>query len=555
MDEPQGPTQEERIAALERAVEELQSALRRPLPATARPQSTPRPRAARGGWKTPALLEGGDPWRWIGIALLLFGVAFLFKYSIDRGWLTPPVRVGFGLVLASALLWISDRLPDERRAFGRILDGGAVATLYITGFAAFQLYALVPHGMAFAFLVGVTLLALWLSLRSDDTVLAVIGVAGGLGTPFLLQQGHGSIPGLVAYTCLVLAGAGAIFLARGWSALLGVAAAGGWLVLGMGLWDASLPASAPSPDRVALQLGIAFAGLLLWSLPLLRALRSEPGPRASVATGSVYVAAVSTPLIAVALSSTLWEASRNTWGWIVLAAAAFFGVIAAALAQSPRARQEAPAQALSAFVLLTVAFALLLEGSWLVVALAAEGLALHVLAARGGDRWTGLVAHALFAFVYTVVAERLVAGSEQLPRLVNGRALSDLFVIVTAAWVSTRLRDKGLGTVYRLGAHIALLGWFARELSGLENGQGLVTVAWGAWALVLLVMGLRRDDAGLRTAGRLTLFVVVAKLFLVDLREVETLWRIVSFLGFGAVFLGLSYWLRDLWKPAGGVEG
>ena len=33
----------------------------------------------------------------IGIALLLFGVLFLFKYSIDNGWLKPWIRVAFGL--------------------------------------------------------------------------------------------------------------------------------------------------------------------------------------------------------------------------------------------------------------------------------------------------------------------------------------------------------------------------------------------------------------------------------------------------------------------------
>ena len=47
---------------------------------------------------------------------------------------------------------------------------------------------------------------------------------------------------------------------------------------------------------------------------------------------------------------------------------------------------------------------------------------------------------------------------------------------------------------------------------------------------------------------------MVGKLFLVDLREVETLWRILSFLGFGAAFLALSYWMRALWKPKGNEE-
>ena len=44
----------------------------------------------------------------IGIGLLLFGLVFLFKYAVDQGWLTPFVRILFGLVLG--LLLLADEL-------------------------------------------------------------------------------------------------------------------------------------------------------------------------------------------------------------------------------------------------------------------------------------------------------------------------------------------------------------------------------------------------------------------------------------------------------------
>jgi uncharacterized membrane protein len=49
--------------------------------------------------------------------------------------------------------------------------------------------------------------------------------------------------------------------------------------------------------------------------------------------------------------------------------------------------------------------------------------------------------------------------------------------------------------------------------------------------------------------GLVTLFVVVGKLFLVDLAWVGAVWRILLFLGFGVVFLLLSYYLQSLWRP------
>src|SRR5918994_7422222 len=43
-------------------------------------------------------LSSGEWWlNKLGIGLLLFGVAFLFIYSVERGWIGPWTRVGFGV--------------------------------------------------------------------------------------------------------------------------------------------------------------------------------------------------------------------------------------------------------------------------------------------------------------------------------------------------------------------------------------------------------------------------------------------------------------------------
>ena len=97
-----------------------------------------------------------DPQFWlsrVGIALVLFGVVFLFKYAVDRGWLSEAIRVALGVLLGAGLFVIGVRLHGERAWFGRVLMGGGIAALYITGFAAFQWYELVSYPIAFAFMV------------------------------------------------------------------------------------------------------------------------------------------------------------------------------------------------------------------------------------------------------------------------------------------------------------------------------------------------------------------------------------------------------------------
>ena len=101
----------------------------------------------------------------IRTGLLLFGVAFLFLLSVERGWVTPGMRVGLGLAVGGTLLALGLRVYNNRRAFAQVLLGGGIGTLCITGFAAFQLCRLAPYPLAFAFMIVVTLLACSLSLR------------------------------------------------------------------------------------------------------------------------------------------------------------------------------------------------------------------------------------------------------------------------------------------------------------------------------------------------------------------------------------------------------
>lgn len=60
---------------------------------------------------------------YVGIGLLLFGLSFLFKYFVDRGWLVPVVRVGFGALLGTVLLVGGLRIYESRHRLRRVLLG------------------------------------------------------------------------------------------------------------------------------------------------------------------------------------------------------------------------------------------------------------------------------------------------------------------------------------------------------------------------------------------------------------------------------------------------
>ena len=173
----------------------------------------------------------------IGITLLLVSIVLLFKYSIDQGWLTPWVRVGFGFAVGVCLIGLGIRIYTRKFTYAQVLFGGGVAALCITMFAAFQLYSLIPYSIAIIFMVCVSALAFSLSIWQNDSVLAIIGTVGGLATPFLLYSKNNTVQGLVIYTCLILAGVSAIYWKKGWRTVL-------WASF-VGVWGAFLTAFIP----------------------------------------------------------------------------------------------------------------------------------------------------------------------------------------------------------------------------------------------------------------------------------------------------------------------
>jgi len=199
---------------------------------------------------------------------------------------------------------------------------------------------------------------------------------------------------------------------------------------------------------------------------------------------------------------------------------------------------------------MTLGLTLILDGDALIVALAGEALILHVLASRLDDRWPLVGGHLLAIILVFWMSVRL-DHSVRAPALVNLTALSDLVIIAAGLAASFAIKARRVGLLYRLMSYIAVLSWFSRELEGFDNGQAYVTAVWSLCGVALLVAGLTKTNSDFRTAGLVTLAVVVAKLFLVDLAELDPIWRIVAFMGVGAGFLLLGWFVPGLWGRTG----
>ena len=578
----------ERIASLEAKVAELQEQvdhLQRQAPAGApkrpvrppshvmekeieRPAFRPSPRAPRDrAARVQSVLKSEDWLNKIGIALLLFGLAFLFQLGIDKGLLTPTVRVVFGVILGVFLFGAGLRLRPKRLRLGQVLLGGSIATFYVTLFAAYQFYNLVSYPVAYSGMGAVTLLGFVLAVRQKDAALAVIATVGGLITPFLLHTDESNIPALVVYTCLILSSAGGIFLYRGWRALLLTSVVGGWLVFMVPWFELTFDGPGTFVERAAFQAGVLFCLFAFGVLPVVREVWrhgdpdrwTPPALKAFARVGFIdrpaIVLVVVAPLVTLGLSRGLWEMPEIVWGLIEIGVA---GLYMAAYLQLrgwelPRL---ASAHGVVAATLLAISWFEVFEAAWIrLLVLTIEAALIHLLARPLSDRAMRLFGHMVFAIVALWMAQRLLELDGQVPALVNGQALVDLVVLALVFGAAWTFRSTALAVLYGLAAYVGLLGWFWRDLAALPNGQAYVSIAWGLSALVLLALGWRRDADLIRNTGLVMLLVVVAKLFIVDLSELEAVWRILLFLGFGGLLLLLSYFFPKLWNPDAEPDG
>ena len=136
-------------------------------------------------------LTGGNPLAKVGIVLLFFGIAFLVRYAAERDLISIQLRLSSAAVIALGLLAIGWRLRHRSPVYALTLQGGAIGGLYLTSFAAFKIYALLPHGLVFGLLIVICAASVALAVLQRAQGLAVLASLGGYLAPILLSTGSG----------------------------------------------------------------------------------------------------------------------------------------------------------------------------------------------------------------------------------------------------------------------------------------------------------------------------------------------------------------------------
>ncbi len=283
-----------------------------------------------------AWLFGGNTIVKAGVGILFIGLAFLAKYASEHVQVPVEFRLaGIGGV-ALVLLVLGWRLRTKRAQYAQILQGGAIAVLYLTLFAAFKFYNVLEVGPAFALMVVVAALAAALAVLQDARSLAVIGALGGFATPLLVSSGSGNYVALFSYYLVLDLGIAAVAWHKTWRSLNLIGFIATFLVAtAWGVLDYR-------PDRYATSEAFLLAFFVLFVAIMLM-----PARRAAAASSSTGLAQrvdgwvngsllFGLPTITFALQYGLVRHTEYGVALSALALAAFYVLLALALRSRPR---------------------------------------------------------------------------------------------------------------------------------------------------------------------------------------------------------------------------
>ncbi len=387
----------------------------------------------------------------VGVVVSLFGLGFFIKYAIDEQLFVFPLWARLALVAAFglALFGIGWQLRRDRPVYALSLQGGGMAVLYLTIYAAAEFYAILPGTAALALMVVVTAATGLAAVLQDSRTMIAFGIAGGFAAPLLVASEAGDHIALFSYYAVLNA------------AILSVAWFKAWRMLNLlgflftfsiaGLWGYF----DYRPEHFATTEPFLVLFVLMYiGIAVLFARRQPPQLRGFVDATIVF----GTPVAGFALQSRLVESAENL-AWSAAALAVLYAALGAWKWQTAELRALAWAFFGLALMFLTVAFPLALDAQWTAAAWAAQGALLA---------WFGMRSGALLLAAAGAALQLLAAGSYLTQpglggnvdmAVLNGQFLGAA-LIAAAGWIVGASYDRSPHSeeVRTLIARVAL-GW------------------------------------------------------------------------------------------------
>ena len=535
------------------------------------------PKFAQAPQRSSEDLEGTIGKLWlnrIGIVAILIGVAYFLKYAFDSGWIGPGGRVTIGLIAGIAVVvWSESFRRKGSAAFSYSLKAIGIGILYLSLWAASQYFHLVPASVAFVAMILVTASTITLALTQDAEILAVYAMIGGFSTPALVSTGQNHEIILFSYVLLLDLAILAMVSFKPWRRIVWGA------MLGTGIMYVGWAAQYyDSTERTVTVLFASAFFAVFAMVPLL-----TPLTRSRWHSG-MSITLMLLPLVnGAAYFLALYDMYQNqvvTLTWYALALAAVYLVLSS---QFRRRVGSDPGvvktvnliHVAAAIAFITIAVPLKLDAHWITIGWLIESAVLLFVAVKSEAHFLRIFAGCTLAlgvcrllFIDDFNVQTLIFNARFATFLV---AIAIMAGIVAAGERFASEREmpfvKLAGIALNLLALVALTGeangYFNRQINEAYRHHTMYEVErqlaiardfsysaiWIVYGAALMVAGFWKRSAFIRWQAMVLLAVTIGKVFLYDSRELQQIYRILSFIALGVMLMAVSYaYHRDWFK-------
>jgi len=570
------PAEDARIKILREDAE------RGPVPPPPMPHIPPRPNVAvpkfaQAPERSSESLEGTIGKLWlnrIGIVAILIGVAYFLKYAFDSGWLSPGSRVVIGLIAGIGIVaWSEIFRRKGSAAFSYSLKAVGIGILYLSLWAASQYFQLVPASAAFVAMILVTASTITLALTQDADILAIYAMIGGFSTPALVSTGENHEIVLFSYVLLLDLAILAMVAFKPWrrivwGAMLGTA------VMYVGWGDKFYDSSERTITVLFASAFFAVFALVPLLTPLTRS-RWHSGQSITLmllplVNGAAYFLAL----------YGMYNNQVVTLTWYALALAAIYLVLSSQfkrrVGSDPNVVKTVNLiHVAAAIAFITIAVPLKLDAHWITIGWLIESAVLLFVAVKSEAHFLRIFAGCTLAlgvfrllFIDNFNVQTLIFNARFATFLV---AIAIMAGIVAAGERFASEREmpfvKLAGIALNVLALVALTseanGYFSRQITATYQHRNMYeatrqleiardfsfSAIWIVYGAALMIIGFWKRSAFIRWQAMVLLAVTIGKVFLYDSRELQQIYRILSFIALGIMLMAVSYaYHRDWFK-------
>ena len=500
---------------------------------------------------------GGTWLNRIGIIAVIFGLSYFLKYSFDNQWIGETGRVVLGILSGLVLLFLGEKFKNKYSGYAQGLIGGGNLAIFFSVYSSYQFYHLISPVFAFLFLLIVMFNTVFMAIRHNSLPIGILGIIGAYAIPFMIGSDDPSLWSLFSYLALVTTGVLGVSIYKKWHVLQYLSFIFNYLIYTfmyvVSHWDYSQTDSLAPFLTYTITLFVLYFGVA--TIYNLR--KRQRATLLDIGLNS---------LNAFAFFAWSYHLLNATWvkdyiGFYALLLSLLYVYFGKSYYKVMREdKYQVYSLFVISFVFLTIAIPLQISGMYIGIAWFAEAIGLIYMAKKLNSIkivYSGLVVLAL-GLLFSLEELFNIWSNEQF--LLNNATLLLLVSIASiyliSYWVKAIKNEEGVliyqilvGALFSLifvGLTIENSHFFSRIKVNyfLSPEQLSLSGIWLIYAIVLFVLGVRKNNQLIRYTALGLLAIIILKAFFVDLSNLASIYKILLFIILGISLLGISYFYQ-----------